>query len=238
MGKGMAWLAIGGGLATVSALVLTPAIGAVRDSVVLRAGPVSLDSLGSIASFTPVTKDRRLAEVYVKAAVGAKAQRFRFTPSSGSVSGSRSITVAVRAPGLDFATSDRAAGQSVAIAPVSYNLGTARGLTRFTSADNVGRRNPEPPIVNVNRSIDGFSLDRRRGFTVAGKLDRELAGTNPQTMANENRYSVDVESSLPVTRNIDVRAGVRYRSESERLGPLTDDRQDSQAIYVGTAFKF
>jgi hypothetical protein len=32
---------------------------------------------------------------------------------------------------------------------------------------------------------------------------------------------------------------VRYRtSERDRLAPLADNRRDSQAVYVGTAFKF
>ena len=45
--------------------------------------------------------------------------------------------------------------------------------------------------------------------------------------------------SYSLTRNLDVTAGVRYeRSERERLPRLTDDRRDSQAVYVGTAFRF
>jgi hypothetical protein len=31
---------------------------------------------------------------------------------------------------------------------------------------------------------------------------------------------------------------VRYSQERERLRPLTDGKQDSQAVYVGTQFRF
>jgi hypothetical protein len=49
---------------------------------------------------------------------------------------------------------------------------------------------------------------------------------------------VDLAGSYSLTRNLDLKAGVRYRGPMDRLAPLTDDRQDSQAVYIGTAFKF
>ena len=44
-------------------------------------------------------------------------------------------------------------------------------------------------------------------------------------------------SDAGLTKNIDVTAGVRYKSD-DRIEPLTDTRRDSQAVYVGTAFRF
>jgi len=44
--------------------------------------------------------------------------------------------------------------------------------------------------------------------------------------------------SYSVTRNLDVTAGVRLKNERDRMAPLTDSRQDSQAVYVGTQFRF
>jgi hypothetical protein len=35
-----------------------------------------------------------------------------------------------------------------------------------------------------------------------------------------------------------VTAGVRYRSDRERFVKVDDDRRDSQAVYLGTAFRF
>ena len=34
------------------------------------------------------------------------------------------------------------------------------------------------------------------------------------------------------------KCAARYRIERDRLAPLNDDRRDSQAVYVGTAFRF
>ena len=48
----------------------------------------------------------------------------------------------------------------------------------------------------------------------------------------------DVGGAYRVTRNLDVTAGVRYSQDRERLKPLTDGKQDSQAVYVGTQFRF
>jgi hypothetical protein len=47
-----------------------------------------------------------------------------------------------------------------------------------------------------------------------------------------------VGGSYSLTRNFDVTAGVRYKTERDRLERLKDDRLDSQAVYVGTAFRF
>ena len=49
---------------------------------------------------------------------------------------------------------------------------------------------------------------------------------------------MDLGGSYRLTRNFDVTAGVRYSSERDRLRPLTDGKQDSQAVYVGTKFRF
>jgi len=50
-------------------------------------------------------------------------------------------------------------------------------------------------------------------------------------------YSVDLGGAYSLTRNLDVTAGVRYRSDRDRL-TQADARRDSQAVYVGTAFRF
>ena len=41
-----------------------------------------------------------------------------------------------------------------------------------------------------------------------------------------------------LSRRIALTGGVRYNIERDRLSALQDDRRDSQAVYVGTAFKF
>jgi len=48
--------------------------------------------------------------------------------------------------------------------------------------------------------------------------------------------SVDAGASLSLSRRLALTGGVRYNIERDRM--LQDDRRDSQAVYVGTAFKF
>ena len=62
---------------------------------------------------------------------------------------------------------------------------------------------------------------------------------NPKRSINGGgSVSLDVGGSFRVARNVDVTAGVRYKSERDRLETVTDTRRDSQAVYVGTAFRF
>src|SRR5689334_18140854 len=82
-------LATSGAALAAACLALSPAVSAVVDLVRVRADrPVSLDDLGSLSSFTPATRDSRLAQAYASIAAGGRGS-FRFTPTSGSMSGSR-----------------------------------------------------------------------------------------------------------------------------------------------------
>ena len=57
-------------------------------------------------------------------------------------------------------------------------------------------------------------------------------------LRKSDNYSVDVGGAYSITRNIALTGGVRYRIDRDRASALKDDRRDSQAVYVGTAFKF
>lgn len=237
MGSTRGKIMAGGALFAAFGLVLSPAIGAVDSLIKLRASnPVSLNRLGSIASFTPSTQDSRLASVYARAVLSHSSKSFRFTPTSGSINGRRSITVLVRAAGLG--QGDRVS-QTVGIEPLAFNLDASRGWRKFALPDSVGRK-PLDPIVTDLPAVKGFSLDRGRPRLKTNvQLDaRADVGTAPQTLAGERKFSVDVGSSYSLTRNLNVTAGVRYAGPDNRLNPITDLRQDNQAVYVGTNFKF
>src|SRR3546814_4694349 len=85
----------------VAAFALSPAIGAVADLVSgsRDSQGVSLRDLGSIGSFTPANADPRLAASYAKA-VSQSNHTFRFTPPSGSMTGTRSVPVPLGATGI------------------------------------------------------------------------------------------------------------------------------------------
>lgn len=57
-------------------------------------------------------------------------------------------------------------------------------------------------------------------------------------MADVPSASIGVGGSYSLTRHFDVTAGVRYKSDKDRLLRTEDTRRDSQALYVGTAFRF
>lgn len=234
-------MALAGSAFAVAGLALSPAFGAASDLMKMRAAnPVSLEKLGSISSFTPATHDDRLASAYAKAAIDRSGKTFRFTPTSGSMSGRRSITVLVRAGDAQDDRADRTV-PVLSITPVAFNLNGARGWRKFALPDSVGRKELDPVPVETLASAKGFALEQNKKtrFSTDVLIDskRDL-GTAPQTLAGEKTYSVDLASSYSLSRNLNVTAGVRYRGPISRLAPMTDERQDSQAVYLGTVFKF
>ena len=67
----------------------------------------------------------------------------------------------------------------------------------------------------------------------------EKSGSAPRTHDALGDQTLDVAGSYRLTRNLDVTAGVRYSQERDRLAPLAEStQQDSQAVYVGTQFRF
>jgi len=230
-------------------LALSPALAAMLGNAAARGEekPVSLKMLGSIASFTPVTNDGRLALAYAKAARESQSRGFRFTPTSGSING-RQLTILVRAAGLG---SERGVGERIlpnlGVAPVAYRLGTTKGLERFSTGARLAPAMPAPLIeTKLTEPLPNYVL-RAKPDRFSANLQLEgregPAGTPaedaPQTLASERSYAVDISSSYSLTRNLNVQAGLRYRGPSNRLAPVvTDQTQDSQAVYVGTTFKF
>jgi hypothetical protein len=122
------------------------------------------------------------------------------------------------------------------IAPTAYNLGVARGSQNFALPNDI-RRIDMPDLSAFTPSQTAPDAPAR--FNPRVSLDaREKAGRAPRTFEASGEQSVDLGGSYRVGKNLDVTAGVRYSQERDRLKPLTDGRQDSQAVYVGTQFRF
>ena len=229
---------------SVSAFIAVPAIGAASNLLRQSVGaPVSLTELGSIASFTPSIRDERWSSAFGKASLSHNARNFRFTPTSGSMSGRRSITVLVRADSNIARSAERSASP-VAIAPLAFNLDASRGWRKFAMAEAVGRK-PLDPVSTEMAGARNFSLEQQKSEKGGSRLKanvqfdpRRDIGTTPQSLAVERSYGVDLGSSYSLTRNLNVTAGVRYSGPDNRLAPITDQRQDNQAVYIGTIFKF
>lgn len=220
-----------------------------------RALPVSLAARGGLGSFTPADVDPRLvARVSLHALADGKL--FRFTPAGSGTHADRAVTVAVRLPELRArmigvrpgTVSGNPGLAAVRIAPTAFSLGVSRGYQSFAS---ITATLPHEPLHD-NQELRSFSLARlapvSKPSTASGSFSRiepriafdlhETAGRSPRTLESQGTYQVDLGGSYRVTGNLDVTAGVRYSSDRDRLRPLTDHRQDAQAIYVGTQFRF
>jgi predicted porin len=232
--------AFAGALAT-CALLLVPAIASAKPDASKRPPAVSL-SFDRVSSFTPATADPKLAAEFAHKSSIAD---FKFTPAAPKGRPSQ-IRVAIRARGADSATGRAAdlasanAGSAIgALAPASFNLGLAVGWRRFAVTGEVGKARGdalafgarETAVVGVN-----YSLNKRLTTRVAASAERSDETTAPAL--REKGYAVDLGGAYSLTRNIAVTGGVRYKIEQDRVSALKDERRDSQAVYLGTAFKF
>jgi len=234
---------IGVGALVVAGLAVAPAIGAPGDArlTVKRAAPLNI---GDITSFTPAAADPKLAAVFARS--GLDTSSFRFTPTESRRNGNRAVTVAVRARSTRTALAAERAGSitdapssSVSLAPIAYNLGVAVGWRRFALSGDVAKVDLAG-MPGSREAVDvgvSYSGNRFTGRVKAG-ADRPLPN-GPKLIEEAPAYSLDVGGSYRLTRNLDVTAGVRYKAERDyRLQPAPDDRRDSQAVYIGTAFRF
>lgn len=243
--KGVAFAA-----AFASVLVALPSAGLAVDAL----GTADAQSLpGNFANFTPASVDPRMAQ-FVSTRITGKGKLMRFTPAGMAERRGKPVTVAVRVnDDTAKAISVRqtlaaregqqvAAATPVRIAPTRYDLGIARGYQKFAT-----------PKVDLDESLSaaaipdlasfkptpGVKPDRSRfGARIALEEQRE-PGTTPRTRDGIADQSLDVAGSYRVTDNLNVTAGVRYEQDRDRLDPVTDSsQQDSQAVYVGTQFRF
>ena len=180
----------------------------------------------------------------------AKGKLYLFTPAEMPSRPDRSITVAVRvdpqtAKAMSVRGPGNGDGDALRIAPTAFSLGVARGYRNFTQnlvppADShkPDMKTDMPDLSKFSIASGGSGEDSR--FSPRIVIDEKKAlGRAPRTFSGEGEDQVDVGGSLRVTRNLDVTAGVRYSQEQrDRLRPLTDGKQDSQAVYVGTQFRF
>ncbi|MEH3035222.1 MAG: hypothetical protein PGN23_01820 [Sphingomonas adhaesiva] len=220
-----------------AAAAAVPAVGFADNSArVARKAPVLPRSAGS---FTPSAADPKLAALFARG--GLDSTDFRFTPSEARNS-NRSITVAVRARSSTAMNRDTtrfaATAPTIGVAPIAYNLGVAVGWKRFAVSGDVAK--VDLGVVPGSREAADVALSYS-GNKWTGRLsataDRALPGS-VRSLEEPQSYSLDVGGSYSITRNIDLTAGMRLKSERDRLTRIDDDRRDSQAVYVGTAFRF
>lgn len=224
------------------AIALTLALAsASSDAATHRRRPhaaVAAPLVGSIGSFTPAAADPRLASSLLRGGLGTTSG-FRFTPSV-TPGGSRRVTVAVRARASTPAEAERVAsttGLGVA-SPYAYNLGVAVGWKRFAVTSDYAKVDlGAVPGSRESADIAVSYAGHRWSTRLALVADRAL-GDVPRFVERDRNVSVDLGGSYSISNRLDVTGGVRYKRDFDMLQMLPDDRRDSQAVYVGTAFRF
>ena len=206
-----------------------------------RPAPVSL-SFDSLSSFTPANADPKLAAALAGKSLSLTDFKFTPAPAKGRPSQVRvAIRARVDAPAQAAVEQASApAPATTALTPTSYNLGVAVGWRRFAVSGDVSQvKSPDPAFGGRETAVVGvsYSLTNRLSTRVAVGADR-ATGNPVAGLRQGNNVSLDVGSSYSLSRHIALTGGVRYNRERDRLTALQDDRRDSQAVYIGTAFKF
>ena len=223
----------------VAGLALPPAFAAGASDTKRRPPAISL-SLDNISNFTPAMADPRLAAAL--AGRPPSAADFKFTPAANKSRPSQ-LRVAIRARTAATGRASDIAATSAspigALTPASYNLGVAVGWRRFAVSGDVAKvKSANPALGGREGAVVGvsYSLKKFTGRVAVGadRTDGRQIAIAPVT----DNYSLDVGGAYSITRNIAVTGGVRYKVERDRLATSVDQRRDSQAVYVGTAFKF
>jgi hypothetical protein len=223
------------GAVTAAGLLLSPAFAA-GDSG--KRPPAIALSVDSDFGFTPATADPRLAAAF--SGRMPTLGDFKFTPAAAKGRPSQvRVAIRARASSPQQLASTSAASPVNALAPVSYNLGVAIGWRRFAVSGDVAKtRAAGSPVDSRESAVVGvsYSLPRFTG-RVAVSADRSQGASAP-ALRDPDNYAVDVGGSYALTRRLSVTGGVRYKIEHDRITTLSDDRIDSKAVYIGTAFKF
>lgn len=207
---------------------------------------------GSSDPLNPELSSENLAR-FVEMRSLAKDQPFPFTPAGTPNRPDRAVTVAVRVDSQaakaiivrGYPTAIARNDTPVArlhIAPTAFNLGVARGYQNFSpettqQAIGHGIADNTPELRKFSLATSPPSTKEPRFSTRLSIDEKRTPGRSPHTFVSE-AGEVDLGGAYRVTDNLDVTAGVRYSQDRERLVPLTDGKLDSQAIYLGTQFKF
>lgn len=218
-------------------LALSPAIAASLQSS--GPAPFKISRVG-FGSFTPAAADPKLAAAFARSTLATSG--FRFTPASSASKANRKVTVAVRARSTAVTPSaDRPSTNAALmnVAPVAYNLGVSVGWKRFAISGDVATADLGLAQGRRQAADVGVSYTVKKWTTRVQLAAERPVGAEPRIVDSGESVAVDFGGSYSLNRNIAVTAGVRYKSErNNRLEALQDNRRDSQAVYLGTAFRF
>ena len=227
------------GVAMAAATILAvPAI-AVAAQGKSRPPAVAL-SFDRITTFTPASADPRLAAAFAGRSSGDRkfqvhARRRQGPPVADPRRGAR------RWPGPGAAPRGRSrhrAGRDRADRrPASASAPRSAGSASRSAATSPRCRAPIPRSATA-RARSSASATISSKFTGRVALGAERSDGRIAALSQPDNVSVDVGAAYNLSRRVAVTGGVRYRVDQDRVATLSDQRRDSQAVYVGTAFKF
>lgn len=228
------------GAAFAASLLLVPSAPAAKPAAVPKV-KIDRKKAKGIGFFAPVTADPRQAAMFDRVGGSFAEPSFRFTPSGGT--SKRAVTVAIRARAN---RPNGTAGAMVAanpsaiyagLAPSAYSLGASLGWKHFALSGDFAKIDggavPDSrELADIGVSYSGSKWSTRLLFGA------ERATGTTSIAGPDEALSVDLGGSYSLTRNLELSGGLRYKSQRERLDMQSDQRRDSQAIYIGTAFRF
>jgi len=188
--------------------------------------------------FTPASADPKLAALIARNGVGTTS--FRFTPAESrgirrpvlsalQIATPKTGVVTLRGLGGDMAA------PAVGIAPIKYNLVSTTAAKRLSVPGDA-------PKMDLGTSPGTRRIDPSFNLSKPSKLKAvtDRPPTTETRLTSDAPQMIDVGGAYSLRRNIDVTAGVRYKTpDRDRLAAMPDDRRvDSQAVYVGTTFRF
>jgi hypothetical protein len=240
MVESMKKLGWGSAVLAVAGLALTPALSAPGKPMSFKR--IRLSSRSPLDTFTPASADPRLAAAFARSNI--RTSGFRFTPANATRP-SRALTVAVRTRAAVTPISVDRPSRTIepvglGVEPGAYKLGAAVGWRNFALTGEVAQSD-RGTLQGGRRTADvGISYSRKR-LTTRVQLETEAPiGNNSTIVARKESVAVDFGGSYRLSRKIDLTAGVRYKAERsrERIDAAPDNRRDSQAVYIGTQFRF
>ena len=136
--------------------------------------------------------------------------------------------------------------------PTKYNLGVARGYQGFAKVQSPAR--PDLDANSASLGLGNIGLPNLADFKpsegsaarkpsrfqprIALETEKGTTGRSKGTLESLGEQTVDLGGAYRITGNLNLTAGVRLSQDRDRIAPLTDSVQDSQAVYVGTQFRF
>lgn len=217
----------------VAAGMVVPAFGA-PEAVARVTRETTVRSVGDFSGFTPALADRRLAAMVGKPGVGAR--DYQFTPAEARRPvAAVSASFTVRAKPVAAVVPEAGPGASVNVAPIAYNLGVSVGWKKFGVTSDGARTEP---VIGTRSTFDLATTTsaNRPNITVRPIAEQPVGAVPPGE--ERARPIFDSTNAFRLTRNVDLTAGTRAKTENFRLDRLNDDRRDNQAVYVGTALRF